>query len=512
MVLSLMGQRLRGQWKLASVKRDMVRRGQIADLEQAITPLAPNHEVFTNRYNRVIAALGNSLLSGGGNQVAVAPRLAARGSQSPYPITADLNPVFTNARAVIPGDTNTWAWMDDYYADKEQHLKDLRLILQSAPTNAAVDLREVLRNGFGFQFRNMRVGVQILNDAIMLNLHRGNVAGAHENLIALSAFMRMHADDATLAAQMIRAATSGIAASALWDAMQADGWSEPQLAELQRAWDCRSLVESVVHTLHVERLGRLEYYEGLRRMSYRSWCAPHKATFAGFGCLPPYPAGAEFFRHYLFHPIWQVAWAHEEMALCLEESEFLTTIGQRALQDRRFADVPEQWKNAVKNRRTIFGAKRFYLEIPYMDAMSWTGARTPSLLEHVFSRCLRNSFETLPEFSKALTTAAEYEIRREMAATSIALKRYQLRRGDLPEQLSELVPEYLSEVPVDWMDGQPLRYVRDADDTYILYSVGHDGKDDGGDGSPVEQTSWPTRDIVWPKAVPWASAAESSTQ
>ena len=33
------------------------------------------------------------------------------------------------------------------------------------------------------------------------------------------------------------------------------------------------------------------------------------------------------------------------------------------------------------------------------------------------------------------------------------------------------------------MDGQPLRYRRNADGTFLLYSVGENGKDDGGDPS-----------------------------
>jgi hypothetical protein len=49
-----------------------------------------------------------------------------------------------------------------------------------------------------------------------------------------------------------------------------------------------------------------------------------------------------------------------------------------------------------------------------------------------------------------------------------------------------------------------LRYQRRADGTFLLYSVGEDGKDDGGDGSPPqtdnsEHKQWyKMRDIVWP--------------
>ena len=81
-----------------------------------------------------------------------------------------------------------------------------------------------------------------------------------------------------------------------------------------------------------------------------------------------------------------------------------------------------------------------------------------------------------------------------MAVTAIALKRHQLRSGRFPNNLSDLVPSLLPEVPVDWMDGQPLRYRLNTDGTYTLYSVGQDGRDDNGD---------PTKDEVWPTVVPW---------
>jgi hypothetical protein len=65
----------------------------------------------------------------------------------------------------------------------------------------------------------------------------------------------------------------------------------------------------------------------------------------------------------------------------------------------------------------------------------------------------------------------------EVTATFLALKAYQLKHGRLPAELSELVPQFLSAVPWDDFDGQPLRYDRDRK---ILYSVSTNCQDDGG--------------------------------
>ena len=63
----------------------------------------------------------------------------------------------------------------------------------------------------------------------------------------------------------------------------------------------------------------------------------------------------------------------------------------------------------------------------------------------------------------------------------LALKCYKLEKGELPESLEELVPEYIEEVPLDDFDGRPMRYSREKK---IIYSVGEDLKDSGGSEEP----------------------------
>jgi hypothetical protein len=99
---------------------------------------------------------------------------------------------------------------------------------------------------------------------------------------------------------------------------------------------------------------------------------------------------------------------------------------------------------------------------------------------------------------------------RDLAMSAIGLKRYQLQHGRLPDALAELVPEFLPAVPIDPYDGKPIKYHPYDDGAFLLYSVGKDGADDGGDPSPVsgrsDSFSWfDSRDMVWPLP---ASAAE----
>ncbi len=63
---------------------------------------------------------------------------------------------------------------------------------------------------------------------------------------------------------------------------------------------------------------------------------------------------------------------------------------------------------------------------------------------------------------------------------AVAIERYRRAHGDaVPAALSDLVPTYLTDIPEDPITGKPLRY-RAAPDAYIVYSVGPDGQDDGG--------------------------------
>jgi len=81
-----------------------------------------------------------------------------------------------------------------------------------------------------------------------------------------------------------------------------------------------------------------------------------------------------------------------------------------------------------------------------------------------------------------------------------ALYRHKLERGSFPQELAQLVPDYLPAVPIDPFSGKPPIYRLDAEKGYVLYSVGADGKDDGGAWSREEQGP------DWPLPVPWHKA------
>ena len=53
----------------------------------------------------------------------------------------------------------------------------------------------------------------------------------------------------------------------------------------------------------------------------------------------------------------------------------------------------------------------------------------------------------------------------------------------MPDSLSNLVPDFLESIPIDPFDGKELRY-RKLDKGFVVYSVGENLSDDGGQEMP----------------------------
>jgi len=73
------------------------------------------------------------------------------------------------------------------------------------------------------------------------------------------------------------------------------------------------------------------------------------------------------------------------------------------------------------------------------------------------------------------------------ARTALAVLRYRLAAGRLPDALTDLVPIYLDAVPIDPFDGKDLRYEK-LGIGFVVYSVGLDLRDDGGTEKPPRTT------------------------
>src|SRR5262249_31523690 len=160
-----------------------------------------------------------------------------------------------------------------------------------------------------------------------------------------------------------------------------------------------------------------------------------------------------------------------------DELFFLKTM-QRSLVALRSLKDGGSWANAHQQLDKIFLA---------LNRMT----RSPQRFHYFFSSL------AIPNFLKALETEARMETERQLVVTAIALKRFQLAHGAFPRTLESLVKSYLPSLPHDLMSGEVLCYHLDAGGRPVLYSVGMDGEDNGGDPTPAQGSRyglWEGRD------------------
>lgn len=95
----------------------------------------------------------------------------------------------------------------------------------------------------------------------------------------------------------------------------------------------------------------------------------------------------------------------------------------------------------------------------------------------------------IPAIEKAAHKYAQSQVLLDQCRYALALERFRNAQHRYPEKLDELVPQFLPALVNDPMDGQPYRYRRTPEGRYLIYSVGLNGKDDGGKTVLKEKSS-----------------------
>ncbi len=85
-----------------------------------------------------------------------------------------------------------------------------------------------------------------------------------------------------------------------------------------------------------------------------------------------------------------------------------------------------------------------------------------------------------------------------LLTTALGLQSYRLAKGRYPGSLIELIPAQLKKLPEDPFSDQHVLHYRQIENSYRLYSIGPDGKDDKGYpiNSPFDDEGKPLRGIA----------------
>ncbi|MCL4176755.1 MAG: hypothetical protein KJ072_03285 [Verrucomicrobia bacterium] len=120
--------------------------------------------------------------------------------------------------------------------------------------------------------------------------------------------------------------------------------------------------------------------------------------------------------------------------------------------------------------------RRAFVEVTRQIERDWV-YRPPSLDPFFATFLMPRGGATAEEVTRRYAYA---QSALDLAATACAIERYRLARRQMPESLEQLVPDWIARVPVDLIDGRPLRYRRQDGNRYVLYSVGWNQIDEGG--------------------------------
>jgi len=257
-------------------------------------------------------------------------------------------------------------------------------------------------------------------------------------------------EEPCLISRLMRMVCFQLATQPIWEGLAEHRWSETQLQELQSRLQRCDFVADLKRTLEAERAFGILIVDLLSRQKYRL------STVCGDGSGPTEPVWkfAELIARIAPHGWYD----REKLNYC---RLFQIALGGTfdASKGRVWASRIES--NAHELNRELSGG-RF-------------GGPVALILQHRIAAAL-----FLPALGSVVRRSAEAQTTADQAALACALERYRLAKGQFPENLETLVPQFIARLPSDLLSGEPYKYRRTDDGQFTLYSVGWNEKDDGG--------------------------------
>ncbi len=375
--------------------------------------------------------------------------------------------------------TNLWPGLANEIARNTSQLTEMRVALHQPAFYFSMDYQQA--SGINLSHLSAIKHAETEFYATMLfQLHEGQTNEAFENLLAAIVLPRVFNDEPVWISQLIRYSDVSIAFNATWAALQYEGWTDAQLAELQNEWGAIEIIPAAISAAAMERAMWPKLYEQGRISHPRDWPTPAGTNSlldlkeVGDAIMVDPAAGWQaFLDRYPRYWVWAWIWSYD---------------------DER--QMMQYWQDAIN------GLKVGYYKKPDPTKDQDAELDGPKFLLSKSEKGIIQRFavKVFQPMTQAQTVMAV-----------IALKRYQKREGKYPTALRDLVPEFLKKVPVDYMDGKDLRYRLKPDGTFLLYSVGQNGTDEGGDPTPLPNRSpayLSGLDWVWPQVATEAEVKE----
>ena len=285
----------------------------------------------------------------------------------------------------------------------------------------------------------------------------GDTAGAAEDIDTILRLAELTGEDPVLIGYLVRVAIQSSAFSAFWDGTLQHAWSDAQLAAFQQRFEGLKQRDSLVKAFRGERLFGKTCFELMREGrldpdTLGAMESDESGNSFGWGLVPR-------------------AWLLQNQAYHSKVLDQVVGALQRCDPERGIASKGSIWETE-RVEQTVFNTagRRFH---PY----------------RIFTHLL------LPGLAKVHAKADRSLTTSRLAITVAGLERHRLATGTYPKSLGDLVPKWVPTVPLDPMDGQPLRYRLNADGSFTVYGVGPNHADDNG---AFESQLGQDLDWVWP--------------
>ena len=322
-------------------------------------------------------------------------------------------------------------------------LAGLHAALSRPRSRYPVDLRSAA-NTLATHFSPVKQAARMLTLEARFAAETGDAVRATSALLASLKAARTLGDEPLLISYLVRIADNAIAVDGAEGVLSRIPLTGPQLEQLQQAF---VLAESPDH------FGRA--FLGERGLALEQFTMPASRLLpllaAPGGALANTSSGWQGFATVSLHQLYDLSGLKaRDCAYYLDRMDELIETGARP-------------RTEMLERQERFGR-----ELGRMQAQ-----RSSFIL-------LPMSRMGLPAFEMASGKELRSVATLRCAQTAMAVERWRLAHRDaLPPTLDVLVPQFLAAVPIDLMDGKPLKF-RALAKGYVVYSVGEDGLDDGG--------------------------------
>ncbi|HLP78495.1 MAG TPA: hypothetical protein VK327_16445 [Candidatus Paceibacterota bacterium] len=475
LVLSFLGSMVRSKSELERFKEKLRASGETLDWKAIVLPLPQAEENAAELFNSATPFLKDSFNDVLSTNPPMAMRMLAPGRAAVISQQADIQAYQT---------TYSWTELNEALARRAPVFELLEQIGDRKYLQLDLDYGKG-PNLLLPHLSQMKRWSQLATAKTLADLHTDDGSSAATNQHNVLRLLAVWNREPLLITQLVRIAMYQIIYSGQWELLQSTNFSDADLAMLQSDWERVDLQSQMEAALVGERIFGIEAIE-----HYRMSNSPPDFSLMGGSSGGFTWSGSDWWddlkengaevRRRIGHHLWRASWSLDDEMTLLKTDQVLIDALREVKTNGFYKEAVE--KARKENEGTIEAYRR----------------------NHKFRAVMRDEmgeiFLTPEALAKSLDKLLVTEAARQLSISAIALKRFELKYGHLPERLDSLVPEFAKAVPYDPVDGKPLRYRLNADGSFLLYSIGENAIDDGGSAVSAKSSS---TSFSWQRGLDW---------